>query len=80
MKPSEKPRTRLVRSLTGHRKRFFSGHFGLRTSPNSQSERYSDPFSDSFITEFSEVAQEFIANSSPCINVAQLASLKGSST
>jgi hypothetical protein len=31
-------------------------------------------------TAFSEVAQEFIAKSSPCINVAPLADLKGVTT
>ena len=53
-KPSEKPRTRLVRSLTCHRKRFSSAHCGLRTSPNPQSERYSHPFSDSFCRQLGQ--------------------------
>ena len=47
-KPSEKPWTHLVRSLTGHRKRFISAHCDLRALPNPHSERYSHPFSDSF--------------------------------
>ena len=53
-KPSEKPWTHQVRSLTGHRKRFISAHCDLRALPNPQSERYSHPFSDSFSTHSGE--------------------------
>src|SRR5918995_2470143 len=56
MKLSEKSRMHLRSSLTGHRTGTFSVHFGLHMAPNPRSERCSNHFSDSFVTEFYEVA------------------------
>src|ERR671912_2582302 len=55
MKLSEKSRMHLRSSLTGHRTGTFSVHFGLHMAPNPRSERCSNHFSDSFVTEFHEV-------------------------